>query len=71
MELSTLDFAYAHAAADKCLRKCFCERLIAALSYSGFVKLVNHGISVSLIEEAFKWVSTSDKEPRTSTLKTP
>lgn len=61
MELSTLDFAYAHAEADPDLREVFYKQLISTLSESGFVKIVNHGINEDLIQEAFGWASAIDE----------
>lgn len=61
MELSTLDFAHAHAEADPDLREAFYKQLISTLSESGFVKIINHGIGEDLIQEAFGWVSAADE----------
>lgn len=61
MELSTLNFAHAYAEADPDLRDAFYKRLISTMSESGFVKIVNHGIGVDLIQEAFGWVSPTDE----------
>lgn len=40
----------------------FYKQLISALSYSGFVKIVNHGIGEDLIQEAFGWVNATDEQ---------
>lgn len=35
----------------------FCREFVDCLSNQGFVKLTNHGIPHSMIEDAFDWVS--------------
>lgn len=48
----TLDFAEFYSETPKTKSE-FCERLVVALGKNGFVKLVNHGISKEVIEQAF------------------
>lgn len=50
-----LDFAKFHSA-NRAERDSFCRELTSSLKQHGFVRLVNHGISPSEIDRAFKTV---------------
>ena len=52
MMFERFDFA-TYQSASAAERDAFCNDLVASLRTYGFVKLVNHGISPSLIDQAF------------------
>lgn len=54
-ELPTLDLA--HFLEEGSRRQEFADRLRDALVQHGFVKIVNHGIAESSVEQLFDWVS--------------
>ncbi|KAK3173122.1 hypothetical protein OEA41_006451 [Lepraria neglecta] len=61
MDVPILDFSLSREGVEPNKQQAFHDQFIGALSYFGFVKLINYGVDESLIYEAFDCASTEKR----------